>query len=432
MDGVVVQEKLMVDVETKGLPTKAFMRRLAFRFAGLLIIFSIQVLLARLMGPKQFGHYAVITTILLLLSTFSTFGFDSTAVFFLRHYINEKNYGMAKGFIRYSNRFIFLSSVACGVGVFFFLLAFAKRFNISFSESLLWTMLMLPCLSLLRQTHVLIQFFGGKKAILPITVTLPFLTFLGSLYYYHANNKLTVDAVMMVAFLATLLLYFIYRSRLSRRLPEEFAEATVEYSGIKWTHISVSHLIYDLAALLIRHLPVLLISYYMFNPDAGYFYAALKLSALVGVSGSILEILSKEEVMEFHRRKQWKKLNEFVRASVFKLLSIAIPVSLVLVIFGKNLLGLFGDSFVTMYPVLLLLVASQVLIAIASFTAKTYFNFSTNYRHLLFLVGTLLVLLVSSILLIPHFKTTGAAIALLIAAAFFNVTTSVRHGKKVK
>jgi hypothetical protein len=76
----------------KGGISQSVLNALFFRLAGLLLIFLLQVTLARLMGPRQYGDYVVIITTVNLLLVFSMFGFDSSVLRFLPSFLEKKNY----------------------------------------------------------------------------------------------------------------------------------------------------------------------------------------------------------------------------------------------------------------------------------------------------------------------------------------------------
>ena len=100
---------------------------LLFRLSGLGLIFLLQVMLARLMGPSNYGDYTVIITTVNLLLVLSVFGFDSSILRFLPSYIAKRDYSSVNGFVRFSYRMITILSILCSIGLFIFLLTKSKK-----------------------------------------------------------------------------------------------------------------------------------------------------------------------------------------------------------------------------------------------------------------------------------------------------------------
>ena len=424
MSGIAFQkDKLKIGLDTQSLPAKLVLQKIAKRVAGILIIFSIQMLLSRLMGVRHFGHFAVITTVIGLLVVISTFGFDSAAGFFLTQYEGAEKSGLQKGFIHYSNRCLALTSVICAVGVFFFLLTFSKKFNIAFAEAFFWAILMLPFLTLLKQANFFVRKLKGNKTVVPITVTLPFITLLGSLYYYHENQKLTVDAVLMIAFLATVLLYMIFRSKLNKIRVENESEA--HYSRTKWTTASGIFFMTDLVNFLIANSGILLLSYFIDNTNAGYFFVTLKLTGFVSIAGSIVTMISVPVLLDLAIKKRKKQIREHLRNGVFRILSIALPAAFILLIIGKQILGLFGDKFAGEKWLLIILIVAQLLNSLSWLNGKALVVTGNKNTYLFILIGTLTALLISGFFLVPAYKLLGAGFAVLASALFYYVSSTV-------
>jgi O-antigen/teichoic acid export membrane protein len=403
------------------IPAKPLLQKIGFRLGGLLIVFAIQMLLCRLMGMGQFGHYAVIMTVIGMLIVFTSFGFESVIQYFIPKYAEEP--GLRKGLIRYTNRFIFLSSLITATGVFFFLLAFSKKFMISFSEAFFWAILMLPFISLLKHTDQIIRKLKGKKSAIPVTVTLPFITLIGSLWYFHENNKLPVDAVLMIAFLASVLLYVLFRSRAKRLL--NHADTQPEYNRQKWTMYAGQFFASDVLNFLITNGGILLISYFLTNTQAGYFFITLKLSGFVAIAGSVVTTTSIPVLYEQYKSKQKKLFQQNIRNGVFRILSVALPAALILALSGKFVLGLFHEKVANEIWLLLILIAAQILNSVSSLNGKALIVAGKRNSYLVLLSFTLFIMIILGAMFIPTLKLTGASIAVFSASLFFFCASSV-------
>ena len=190
---------LLDEFKKAGKPEKPVVHALIFRLLGLGLIFILQVILARMMGPKNYGDYTVIITAVNLLLVVSMFGFDSSILRFLPPAIVKGDSATANGFVKFSNRVILILALICSVAIFVFLLSKSKKFNISFSEGLFWAVLLLPFMAFTNQASAVLRSLRMVKlSLLPAYFLFPVLMALSCWYYYSTNNKLTVDAAMLI------------------------------------------------------------------------------------------------------------------------------------------------------------------------------------------------------------------------------------------
>ena len=223
---------------------KSISHSFVFRVLGLLLIYVSQVLLARLMGPKAYGDYTVIITIVNILLAISLFGMDTSALRFIPSALAKKEYGYVHGFIRFTYRLITFISIICSIALFVFLLAKAKKFNISFSEGLFWAVLLLPFLAFIYQASSVLRALQQiKTSMLPIYILLPIAISLGCAYYYNDHNKLTVDAAMMINLICTIGVCIYINKKAGRTVNLLVPEAeSISRPGL-WT--SVSAILFD-------------------------------------------------------------------------------------------------------------------------------------------------------------------------------------------
>ena len=81
---------ILEEYKKSGKLEKSVWQALVFRLIGLGLIFVLQIVLARLMGPKNYGDYTVIITAVNLLLVVSMFGFDSSILRFVHLFLTLK------------------------------------------------------------------------------------------------------------------------------------------------------------------------------------------------------------------------------------------------------------------------------------------------------------------------------------------------------
>lgn len=396
-----------------GLPTKADLQKIGYRLAGAAIVMAVQLFVSRLIGPNQFGHFAVVTTILAMLVTVSGFGFDSVVQVFFPKYAEDAS--LKKGLVFYGNRFIFVASFICMIGVLVFLVTYSKRLsNLTFCEALLWCMFTIPFAALLKQQDQIINRISGKAAALPIAVTVSALTLAGSLYKFYSEKSLLVDTVMMMAFLSTAFMYIVYRTRAKRLLNNR--EIEIKYEAAKWTKYAGQFFIADILNFLFVNGAILLISYFADNLNAGYYFITLKLTAFITIASSMVTSKGIPDLYEEYKQKRRKSFLNGLNNATFRVLSIALPTAFLLAISGKFILSLYHPKVGGEIWLLFSLLAVQILTSLSTLYGKVLTVTKRRNTYLILIGISILTLLVTGALLIPSFHLTGAAIAVLSAA----------------
>lgn len=104
-----VKHQLIDEFKRSGKPDKSVFQTLIFRVLGLGLILLLQILLARLMGPKNYGDYTIIVTVINIGLVVSVFGFDSSVQRFLPYSLQSNKLSKANGFLKFSGITVFLS-----------------------------------------------------------------------------------------------------------------------------------------------------------------------------------------------------------------------------------------------------------------------------------------------------------------------------------
>jgi O-antigen/teichoic acid export membrane protein len=95
---------------------------------------------------------------------------------------------------------------------------------------------------------------------------------------------------------------------------------------------------------------------------------------------------------------------------------VSVPVFLALAVLGYWLLGLYGEAFVTAYPVLLLLSLSQLIAASVGMLVGYLLTMTDHQKVASKIIGATAILnLVLTLLLTPRFGIMGTASATLVA-----------------
>ena len=393
-------------------------RTLLFRLAGFLLAFGLQVMIARMMGVAHFGEYIIILTMLNIFLGISLFGFEKSSDQFLPVYMEKKQYAEVKGFARFSSRFVMLVSLVCSVLLFMFLVYRAKRFHISFSEGIFWGLLTIPFLAMMNHALSILRATGGKTMGWMVTMLLPVMTGILMTWYYSSHGKLSIDAIMLIMLCCTAVVSF----ALTRRA-KAFVRTISSRSVMperRWLSVSFGFFIIAFFGILFKSVDIVMTAVLLNYKSAGLYAIAVQLAAMTILGLNVVRSIFLDKVTDLHDKKQLLKMQKVISASSLQALSISMPIAFLLILFGRRLLGLFGEPFMDAYVPMIILLASGL---ISCFTGMVNGLMIKAYpKTLIFYVClTLAIQVFLNLILIPSWGIIGAATGSAISVILLNV-----------
>ena len=288
--GLMKGKNLLEEFKKSGGLSGPVLHALLFRVAGLGLIFLLQVLMARLMGPAQYGDYTVIITVVNLFIVLSLFGFDSSVLRFLPAFISNNETDKANGFVKFSYRVITFLSLVSSIVLFIFLLSKSKKFNMSFNEGFFWGLLLIPFLAFIYQSSALLRALGKiKTSLISAYFLIPFFMGIFCLIYYYKQHVLTVDAAMLNYLCCAILICLFINRRAGKALKERVLSEENTFIPRQWISVSTILFLSTALDLLLRQSDILMVSYFLGNTRAGQYGVAAKLAVLASLGLSVVD-----------------------------------------------------------------------------------------------------------------------------------------------
>lgn len=392
--------------------TRSITESMLFRFTGLLLVFLLHVLLAQFMGPKGFGDYTIITSLLEVLLTVSLFGMDSAAQRFLPGAVARKEFAAANGFIRFSYRWILFISLLCSTGVLVYLIFNGKKSTVSFSEGIFWTLFLLPVLAFVYQAGAILRSFSRIKAsMLPIYVILPVLLSFTASFYFMQNNRLPVDAVMLLQMGCTLLVGWMVSRTTRNRIKSRMETDQREFRRRLWLGAATVFFISAVLEALLRQSDILMVGYLISHIKAGQYAAAARITSLVAFGLSVTDYVYMPKIAAIHESGKKKLLKQTVRSSSRQILLVTIPIVFLLIVTGPWLLSAFGPAFSNAYVPMLILLFGQLVSASMGLAGGIMSMLGDRKTYLMISLLAVVVQVLLLFLLLPRWGLIGAALS---------------------
>lgn len=175
---------------------------------------------------------------------------------------------------------------------------------------------------------------------------------------------------------------------------------------------------------LIGQTGVVFLAIFSTEVDVGYYAVAVKLATLVAFLLSAINSMAAPKFSELYSTGDMDELFYIAKKSTRLIFWSTAPILLFLIFFGEIILAeIFGPSFDLAYPVMLILIAGQLVNCMSGSTG-IFMNMTGNekiFRNILIGAGLLNVTL--SILLVPRLGILGAGISAALCMAIWNLVT---------
>ncbi len=393
----------------------------AIKIVTISISFISSVFFARTLGASGLGEYNFIFSWISLLAVPATIGLDKLAVKEFASYLSEGKYKKIEIFGKWSNFVVLIISILISIISIFVVtnLSIDKYLKISFCLGFL----SLPFLSL--RSLRLSQMRGLHKILiaqLPEFILAPLLLLLISAIFFWINQQLTVHSLLISYFISAVITFFVGSFLLIKSIPQHISEDIdkVEFTPKIWILTALPFMFLGSVQVLNGRLDVIMLGTLSGNEDVGLYSVADRLGEIMH-----FVVLSANQVLaptfaSLYSSGQIKKLQTvFTKSNLFTFLAV-LPIAVVFLIFGKQLLNIFGSQFTIAYVAFLILTLGQLFNAftasVATLLSMTGHQNCTLYA---FLIGIIVNGLLN-LILIPSMGLIGASIATTISTFLWN------------
>lgn len=383
--------------------------------------YVVQVLLARMLGPADFGTYAYAVACLNMLQTFAALDLSGAALRFGGMYASQKAFPLLRGFIHRSRLIVLLASLVVGAVGALFLTRIRPAQDPSRQLALLWICVgTLPAALLALELNILQAIGRTVAARVPMQILRPLVILLVAVGVTLVAPPLTaVHAVAAnitgLTVAAAVSLWWTHRVR-----PRETHDVPAQYETAAWVQMSLATLTGSvLQMILSQQADIIIVGTVVNSRAAGLYGVAGQLATIVTLGVTTVNHYAAPLLAAHGRDVRSPELRHVIRRISLINWVVSLPLALVLLIGGPWILGIFGPAFREAYPTLCLLVVSQVILAGWSALAGTMLTATGRYRSATFVIGAAAALnLALTMVLTPRYGIVGAAAATCGAVVF--------------
>lgn len=379
------------------------------------------IILARLLGPANFGAYSVALSLVNFFATLALLGIPMLATRDIAVDAERERWNRLRGLMRASERWV-MFAVLVILGVFSILAtAIAFDYAVTWIEVLIFAALVASVsFGQLRASFLR----GLNKVVLadvPELFVRPVVGFILLAAIYVAIGYASVTLALGVQITASgIALVFISRWLVAKQ-PSALKTALPKELEVRWLMGALPFLAIGVITTLQGQLSLYILAYSSGSEQAGVFQAASQFTTVISVG-----LVSVNIPMQPRLSVAWAKNDKI---ELQRLLTIAARIStgfailavLGLLVFAEPILLLYGVEYAEGANALRILAIGQLFNAMAGACGVLL---SMTGNQVIVMRGTLIALVANAlvgILLIPQLESVGAAIAVAIAIATWNI-----------
>jgi O-antigen/teichoic acid export membrane protein len=401
---------------------------------GVGIAFVEHVLLARLLGVKDYGIFVYAITWMNVVSIVSILGFNNATLRFVGEYNGTKQWGLLRGFLKSSNRYVEIASITAAA-VMTLVIWFARA-RLGYETAIVfWLMcLVLPFRAmLLIRAAALRAFKRIVEAQVPQAIVRPIIMIaVVTGFFFTAREWLSATTAMVVnlaAFVGTFIMLDFF---LKRVIPEHVKEAEPEYKREYWLTVAAPMFAITVLMQTQNQIDVLLIGLLLETDEVGMYAVAKKTTSLIGFGLLAANMIAAPMISELWHQGRKKELQRMLTLAARGIFAFTLPVGVLMIVFGKEILALFGPQFSDAYWPLVILAGSQLVNALAGPVGFVMLMTGHQGNASRIVAVSLLINVALSLNLIPAYGLIGAAISMAASLMSWNLLMCVYVFRKLK
>jgi O-antigen/teichoic acid export membrane protein len=395
---------------------------LVIKVGGAALSYIMFVAFARFLTPKEYGYFGVAFNLSILAATLCSFGLSTGIMRFWPEYLAQENTGLAKGIVHNALKLLGFGAVAFAIFALILSLTGLTTRTLGYADAPLAIAALAIgsafadfAASLLRAQGNVIWAMFPRDILWRIAA--PFAAFAVIYFSKPLDARTSLYACAAVLFLIVAAQVLKINSTTQKIAPASVASS----DWPKWRSTLAPLWASSILYAMIQQLDVVMVGTLATATDAASYFAAQKTASLLGLVMMAGGLVGAPLMSANYHSGKLKDLQRLCNAlsiaiAIFTLLGV-----LVLFIFGRELLGIFDQSFVGAYPVLLLLAAGFTIDSLAGPNAYLMQMTGLERPYLKIMASCYVVVLILQVLLIPIYGGIGAAAASAIGIISWNI-----------
>lgn len=392
------------------------------KVVNMILTLVIGVLMARSLGPENYGIYAFVLSLITLIALPTHAGLPTLIVRETAKNQLNKNWDLLKGLLKLSSGFVWSYSILTVIIVAVVLWFWKEPESIK-THTFLWALLLLPLIAFEGiRTSTLRGLRWVVSSQIPEQIIRPFITvsILGSILLL--GNTIDAVVAMQINVFSVFIAFLIGLLLLAKALPKEISQVKAEYTITPWLVSLLPLSLFSGLNLLDSQVSILLLGFLATNEDVGLFRVAATGAALVSFGLSAVNMALAPQVARLYAAGEIEKLQQVITLSTRVVAVISFPVALIFIFAGENIITLiFGIQYAQAATALAILSVGQLVNASMGSVALVLNMTGHDSKTLVGVIVALVSNISCGLVLIPFYGLIGAAIGYTVSLIIWNI-----------
>jgi O-antigen/teichoic acid export membrane protein len=388
-----------------------------------ILALALGIVLARGLGAEGYGTYAYAFAIMSLLMVAAEAGVPTLLLREVAAAHGQQRWGLLRGALIRSGQFVLLASVSVSVVGLLMLWAMAGRLSAAQLSTMLLVLLMLPLAALtktiasaMRGLHRVVVGQAVDMLLRPMLVLLG----VGSLFLFAPALRQPQYA-MAAQLAAAGVVLLVGGWMLSRYLPAASRTHPAEYQSRQWLKSALPFTLIGGAGIINNQADIIMLGWFRPPDDVGVYRIATQAGILVWFVIQAAQGVLSPAFSQLYSVHDMAKLKRLFRISSLVIFIFTVPVALVLVVFGQNLISfIFGHEYLPAAAPLAVLAVGYLLNVAFGPVGLLLQMVGREKVTAKILWLTVVVNLFLNFSLIPPYGATGAAFSTSVSVVMYH------------
>ncbi len=388
------------------------------KIIGIVVGLVLNLVIARYYGAEELGAYSIISSLFSVALMLSVLGINTSILRLLPEQIVQYSYNSAYSLFWKVFKIVLLSSSFVAVITYMFSEEIANNI---FHKQYLFPLLTLASFVIVFQSlgnvslasiralkniklYAFFQIFSPILQLLVLTIL--------TIFFFQKFNA--VYALMFSYSLSGMVVFYALMKLFSnKRVPSDVVYTTIKTKQI--LQISLPMMITTAMGLIVTQTDVLMLGAMSTVEEVAIYAIAMKLAMLTTFVLTSINVIIAPKISELYYSGQLDELKKLIKKTTRLIFFTSLPIVLILILFGKHILLLFGEEFVIGYTVMVLLLLAQS-ISMMSGPVEFFLNMTGHQKNLNYItIFSAFLNIILNYLLIPIYGFMGAAFASMIS-----------------
>lgn len=394
------------------------------RVIGLFLSLLSGVLIARYLGAEQYGFYAYVFALVSLFSLPGQFGMPQLVMRETAKYMVNEQWEAMRGLWIWSIVFTIFMTVLVALVAVLAVLFKSKDFSSSQIDTMYLGVLLIPLMTLGALQGAALR--GLRKIVksqIVDAILRPFMLIILISMICFMNIRLYASNVMFLNVISGFISIILGTWFLWKAIPAGlYSNSKIVINGWSWIKSSLPLALTSALQIVNQNTDIIMIGLYRSASDVGIYRVAVQGASVVVFGLSSLNILIAPYLVQYYEKKEKQLLQKLIQKSAQVIMVITMPIVIIILIFGKQIIGkFFGQEYIDAYMPLCIICIGQLINAVFG-SVGLILNMTGHEKETM--KGVLIATLTNVILntmLIPSYGIDGAALASAITLFVWNV-----------